>query len=148
MTVPWSHLPFLLLALFVAQCIHEAGHALAAALYVYILGSMRYHLTWYTNRDAVSLHSVGASITAILPSAFVSLSPSLSSSAAAVKLRVIAAGAWHNLVLCFLIWLSYYANLERAWSMVGWKNMSDSGVIVLGVESVSRLSVITDRVPG
>lgn len=31
-TVPFSHMPIMLLALFVAQCVHELGHAVAAAM--------------------------------------------------------------------------------------------------------------------
>ncbi|TEB25033.1 hypothetical protein FA13DRAFT_1796717 [Coprinellus micaceus] len=55
-TVPLSHTPLILTALFLSQLIHELGHALSAAL------------------ESVPLLSVGASFTLMLPAAHVALS--------------------------------------------------------------------------
>ncbi|KAH8109491.1 hypothetical protein DFH11DRAFT_1627687 [Phellopilus nigrolimitatus] len=121
-TVPWSHLPVLLFALFVAQCIHEAGHAAAAAI------------------DSLPLHAIGASITIVLPSAFVSLSPSLKSLPAVSRLRIVAAGAWHNLLLWGLIYLASIAGAGSLWSAIGWSDVQASGLVVLGIEEYSSLA--------
>ncbi|KLO03801.1 hypothetical protein SCHPADRAFT_897533, partial [Schizopora paradoxa] len=120
-TVPWSHLPVLLSALFFAQCIHEAGHAISAGL------------------ENLPLHSVGFSLTLALPSAFVALSPSLNELKHVARLRIIAAGAWHNLVLCAAIYLSSYLSSNTLWTHLGWSDISGVGRVVLDVEADSPL---------
>ncbi|KAI5117126.1 hypothetical protein M0805_007973 [Coniferiporia weirii] len=120
-TVPFSHLSVLLAALFVAQCIHEAGHAYAASI------------------ESLSLHAVGASITLVLPSAFVSLSPSISMLSASAKMRIVAAGAWHNLLLWGALYLATFAGAGRLWRVVGWRDVREMGLVVLGVEEGSPL---------
>lgn len=101
----------------------------------------------FVPRDAVTLHSVGVSLTLVLPSAFVSLSPSLSTYSAPTKLRIIAAGAWHNLVLCAMIWSASFFGAGKLWTRVGWKDVSDIGVVVLRVEPVSNLYLFSLHSP-
>lgn len=90
-----------------------------------------------SSSDGVPLHSVGASLMFILPSAFVSLSPNLNDLSAPKRLRVIASGAWHNLVLCIFLYLGSFILLERAWLMFGYSNISGYGVVVLDYNKVS-----------
>ncbi|KAI0313672.1 hypothetical protein OF83DRAFT_1175456 [Amylostereum chailletii] len=114
LTLPLSDLPVLLLALFGSQLFHEAGHALCAAL------------------DAVPLHTLGASITVILPAAFVGLpTPPLRAAP-----RIAAAGALHNLVLYGLLLLPLGHFL---WPLIGYENVSARGRAVLSVERDSSL---------
>lgn len=120
-TVPWSHLPVLLLALFLAQCIHEAGHAISAGL------------------ENLPLHSVGFSLTLALPSAFVALPPSLHQLKHAARQRIIAAGAWHNLVLWASIYIVSFLSANAFWTTIGWRDISDVGRVVLSVEADSPL---------
>ncbi|THH07642.1 hypothetical protein EW145_g3246 [Phellinidium pouzarii] len=121
-TVPFSHLPVLLIALFVAQCIHEAGHALSAAI------------------ESLPLHAIGASVTLVLPSAFVSLSPSLNTLSSSARLRIIAAGAWHNLFIFCLIYLASVAGAGSFWLAAGWTDIGKTGLVVTGLEEGSQLS--------
>ncbi|KAI0045918.1 hypothetical protein FA95DRAFT_74971 [Auriscalpium vulgare] len=81
-TVPLTHLPLLVLSLFVSQVIHEAGHAICAAV------------------DATPIQSIGASFTLIVPAAFVALPMSgIRSLVPRARARIAAAGSLHNLVL-------------------------------------------------
>ena len=84
--------------------------------------------------DGVPLHSVGASLLVILPSAFVSLSPFLNDMSAPKRLRVIAAGAWHNIILSILL---YLLSFVRVWTIVGYNDVSGHGVVVLDINDVS-----------
>ncbi|KAH9942695.1 hypothetical protein B0H21DRAFT_750382 [Amylocystis lapponica] len=85
-TVPLTHLPLLLCALVISQVLHEAGHALAAVL------------------DSIPLLSAGASLILILPSAFVALpAAEISALPSLPRLRIVAAGAFHNLLLWALL---------------------------------------------
>ncbi|KAL5483502.1 hypothetical protein ACEPAI_8734 [Sanghuangporus weigelae] len=120
-TVPWSHFPLILLALFVSQCFHEAGHAITGAV------------------EGLPVHSVGASLTVILPSAFVVFASPMDTLSTVGRLRVISSGAWHNLVLWALLYFVSLSNIKSTWTIFGWQNVSDLGVVVHGVEESSPL---------
>ncbi|OCB90702.1 hypothetical protein A7U60_g2064 [Sanghuangporus baumii] len=120
-TVPWSHFPLILLALFMSQCFHEAGHAITGAL------------------EGLPVHSVGASLTIILPSAFVAFAAPLDTLSTIGRLRVISSGAWHNLVLWGLLYFVSLSNVKSVWAAFGWQNVSDLGMVILGVEESSPL---------
>ena len=92
-------------------------------------------------RDGVPLHSVGASLMVILPSAFVSLSPVLQELSAIKRMRVISAGAWHNIVLCLIMYLLAFIPGTFFWNLVGYDEISSHGVVVLRIESVSFSSL-------
>lgn len=55
---------------------------------------------------------------------------------AAARLRIIAAGAWHNLLLWGLIYLASISKMSHLWSILGWKDVGNLGVVVLEVEEV------------
>ncbi|KZT06600.1 uncharacterized protein LAESUDRAFT_812593 [Laetiporus sulphureus 93-53] len=133
LTTPFSHAPLLLLALLFAQLVHEAGHALAAAL------------------EPVPLLSAGLSLTLVFPSAFVLLAPfsspsppsgtSLSSEhmtpPPTARLRLTAAGAFHNLVL----WLVLLPALGRTlWGMCGYREVGGWARVVVCVDEDSPLA--------
>ncbi|KIM76861.1 hypothetical protein PILCRDRAFT_825840 [Piloderma croceum F 1598] len=131
-TVPLTHLPLIFISVFVCQIIHEAGHALSAAL------------------EQIPLIATGLSLTLILPSAFVTFPspPNTLSSAgdtqkqkSLARMRLVAAGAWHNLVfwgvLLFFTWACQ--GWSGGWGYVGYKDMSGKGRVVLGFDEDSQL---------
>ncbi|TDL22534.1 hypothetical protein BD410DRAFT_788348 [Rickenella mellea] len=120
-TVPLWHLPIVIITLFVTQIVHEAGHAISAA------------------SDALPLHSLGFSLTIILPSAFTSLSPSISLLPVVARLRIISAGAWHNLIFWSIIYIASLAGVSHVWEFIGWIDVSDRGIVVLSVDQDSPL---------
>ncbi|KAF5381612.1 hypothetical protein D9615_005501 [Tricholomella constricta] len=121
-TVPLADLPIILLAVFLAQIVHELGHAIAAAI------------------ESVPILSAGLSFTFVIPSAFVSFSPAaLDSLAPRARARIIAAGPFHNILLwCVLVSFGYTRLGDVFWS-VGYQDLSTLGRIVVGVESKSPL---------
>ncbi|KAJ3812538.1 hypothetical protein F5876DRAFT_74746 [Lentinula aff. lateritia] len=132
-TVPWAHLPIILIAVCLCQIVHELGHAIAGALY------------------SVPITSLGMSLTLVLPSAFVSFpSGFLSSLDVISRARIIAAGPWHNLVLwVFLAVLGRTADrVERATDVgnilvsLGWEDMSNVGRVVVGLDDDSPLNSV------
>ncbi|EPQ51547.1 hypothetical protein GLOTRDRAFT_140954 [Gloeophyllum trabeum ATCC 11539] len=122
-TVPLSHLSILLVALFWNQIVHEAGHAIAATI------------------ETVDVLSVGASLYVVLPSAFVKLSSSnMELLSPRPRLRIIAAGAFHNLLTWFLLTMLVSSGLGRTlWTLVGYRDVSTYAVGVTGVEDGSDL---------
>ena len=72
----------------------------------------------------------------MIPSAFTSLSPSLKSLKPSARMRIVAAGAWHNLLFYGLIYVLRSGYFDEAWSMFGWEDASDLGKVVLSVDSV------------
>ncbi|KAI0696643.1 hypothetical protein BC835DRAFT_1271635 [Cytidiella melzeri] len=134
-TVPLSHLPVLLVALFLSQVIHELGHAITAAL------------------ESIPLSSVGASLFVIVPSAFVSLPAApVQALPTSSKLRIITSGAFHNLILWALLYsLSSLRLGHLVWTSIGYQDVSHYGRVVVSVDELSPLhehlpirSVITD----
>lgn len=81
--MPLSDGLYYLLAMLLATVVHEAGHALAAL----------------THRCAVD--GMGLAVMLMLPAAFTHVrSSDLELSSRVTRLRVLGAGAWHNVVLC------------------------------------------------
>ncbi|KAI0946862.1 hypothetical protein AcW1_010198 [Taiwanofungus camphoratus] len=122
-TVPLSHLPLLLLALLFSQVIHEAGHALTAAL------------------DALPLLSAGVALTLVFPSAFVALpSAALRALPPPARLRVVSAGALHNLLLYLLLALLASAGAPGAlWRAAGYTDTRAWGRVIARVAQDSPL---------
>ncbi|KAG8736139.1 hypothetical protein FRC12_017757 [Ceratobasidium sp. 428] len=130
-TVPFSHLPVLLAALLFSQIIHEAGHALS------------------TIPENVPIHSVGLGLFVCLPSAFVSLSSvAFEKLPPLPRMRIAAAGAYHNLALWFILailgWSGLGKLLSQGWT--GWgtsfgpyKHVNDLGVSVQSIDPESDL---------
>ncbi|ESK88688.1 membrane-bound transcription factor site-2 protease-like [Moniliophthora roreri MCA 2997] len=126
-TVPFSHLPMIIIAVFTCQLFHEFGHALGGAL------------------ESAPLVSVGASFTVLFPSAFVQFSQRyVETLPPQRKARIISAGPWHNLVL----WLALFAVgrvgvwVERSMSVgrLLYKDVGDVGCVVVGVDGDSPLN--------
>ncbi|KAK0496973.1 hypothetical protein EDD18DRAFT_1073531 [Armillaria luteobubalina] len=123
-TVPFSHITSIFLAIFLSQVVHEVGHAVSGAL------------------ESVPINSVGAALTLVLPSAFVTFPGSYLEALKPVsRARIIAAGPWHNavfwVVLVFLGWLrlSYYGL-----TLFAYGDISGLGRVVLDVESGTALN--------
>lgn len=88
--------------------------------------------------DSLTVHSIGASLTLVIPSAFVALSPiSDSVDQRLPRLRVISAGAWHNLLLWGVLYFATVAGIGHAWTYLGWSDISSRGRAVVGVDAVS-----------
>ncbi|EIW76063.1 hypothetical protein CONPUDRAFT_147066 [Coniophora puteana RWD-64-598 SS2] len=123
LTVPLSHLPLIFLALSIAQIVHEAGHAIAAAIH------------------DVPILSAGMSVTVILPSAFVSLPSSrLEELTPLERLRIIGAGCCHNLAFWATLMLAAWSGVGHVfWSIVGYKDVSSVGRVVVSIEEGSPL---------
>lgn len=102
-------------------------------------------------RSAVPLISVGASINWIIPSAHIGLSPTvLHELHPWAQIRVAAGGAWHNIVLWVVLWLSMWSGaLPYAGKLAAWPLFIDYrlvGRVVLSVDPVShRLSIRNNR---
>lgn len=129
-TVPFFHAPVILVALFVSQVVHELGHAIAAAA------------------DATPLHSVGASLTFIIPSAHVALSNSDGSSLRS-KLRVATAGAWHNLLAWLLLLVLSKVPISGLsyWTLGGYGLYEDVGSLGISVLAVKNDSPLQGHIP-
>ncbi|BEI85852.1 hypothetical protein CcaverHIS002_0601390 [Cutaneotrichosporon cavernicola] len=114
-TTPLSHLPTLVLALVLAQLIHEAGHALAAAL------------------DDVNPSKLQFAIHAVVPSASVVFPSSVDYLPTRARARIATSGPWHNLILwgCLLGlgWLSPFL----------WADYSSYGRVVTSIAPTSGL---------
>ncbi|TBU34171.1 hypothetical protein BD311DRAFT_651235 [Dichomitus squalens] len=122
-TTPLHHLPILLAALSASQIIHEAGHAVAAAL------------------DSVLLRSAGLGFTFILPSAFVSFSAGETESLSPrSRLRLISAGAYHNLLFwLFLSGIAWTNVSHYVWTVLGYQDVSAYGQVVVHIDENSPL---------
>ncbi|KAK0482486.1 hypothetical protein IW261DRAFT_1396585 [Armillaria novae-zelandiae] len=123
-TVPFSHIIPIFLAIFLSQVVHEVGHAVSGAL------------------ESVPINSVGAALSLVIPSAFVTFPGShLETLKPASRARITAAGPWHNavfwVVLIFLGWLrlSYYVL-----TLIAYEDISGLGRVVLDVESGTALN--------
>ncbi|KIL62786.1 hypothetical protein M378DRAFT_25376 [Amanita muscaria Koide BX008] len=118
-TVPLSDLPIIICAVFVSQIIHELGHAIAAAT------------------ENVSIQSIGASLTLIIPSASVAftfdgLSPRSRS-------LIVSAGPFHNLVFWLVLALVARINLTQYFWRFAYQDITDKGRIIINVSHDSAL---------
>lgn len=113
MTAPLSHLPTLALALLLCQLVHEAGHAIAAAL------------------EEVSPSKLLFSVHLVLPSASVAFPSSIDSLPPRAKARIATSGPFFNLLLwCGLFVLGGFSSLL-------WTDATNQGRIVTAVAPVS-----------
>ncbi|KAI6169689.1 hypothetical protein EDD17DRAFT_1748834 [Pisolithus thermaeus] len=122
-TVPLSHLPIIFVALCVCQIVHEVGHAIAAAtLRVPILFS-------------------GFAVTVIFPSFFVAFPViRLERLQAVDRLRVTAAGCFHNLAFWCLLYLATWTKISTLVSEFFFEDVSHMGKVVVGVHPVRGIS--------
>jgi S2P endopeptidase len=108
-------LPTLVLALVLAQLVHEAGHALAAAL------------------DDVAPSKLQFSIHAIIPSASVVFPSSVDYLPTRARARIATSGPWHNLILWGCL-------LGLGWlSPLLWADYSAHGRVVTSIAPVSSM---------
>jgi S2P endopeptidase len=132
---------------FIAQIIHEIGHAICAALCVKFSTVRQRSTNSQDLREVVPILSVGASLFVFLPSAFVRLSSAaIESLSPPAHLRIIAAGPFHNLILWCLLALVGYAGIGRALWSVSYRNVSTMGRVVVSVEPVSSRSESPDNI--
>ena len=94
---------------------------------------------WLGSSESVPLLFSGASFTFIIPSAFVTLSASaLTELTPRRRLRIIAAGPFHNILLwCILLTVKQTGLGSVIWT-VGYRNLGPIGKIVLRVDHVSN----------
>ncbi|KAK7689510.1 hypothetical protein QCA50_007302 [Cerrena zonata] len=122
-TIPTPHFIPLLLMLFLAQSLHEVGHAIAAAV------------------ESIPILSCGASLTVIIPAAFVSLpTQAVQRCSARGRMRITASGPFHNLV----IWstLALWSSLGFGpffWSLAGFEYVGHFGRAVTDISFESPL---------
>ncbi|KAF9219284.1 hypothetical protein BS17DRAFT_717951 [Gyrodon lividus] len=122
MTVPFSHLPLILLALGISQIVHEAGHAITAALH------------------RIPMLSSGVSITFILPSAFVILpSARLENLLPRHRMRVVAGGCFHNFAFLWLLHLAAWSGIGSVLASLLFHDVSALGRIIIGIDHDSPL---------
>lgn len=125
LTLPLSEAPVMLLAGFISIVWHETGHALAASL------------------EGTSVASYGAFIFVVLPGAHVSL-PALDALSPDKRLRIIAAGIWHNVILAglaFALLASGFVGVSSPLlKLAGFSDWNEQGVIVQRVKEASSLS--------
>lgn len=90
------------------------------------------------DRDSIPLISCGASLTVIIPSAFVSFSSSsLASLRPPTRARIIAAGPFHNLVTWALLITAKLIGIGGWIRSMGYIDVSKIGRNVVSVEGVS-----------
>lgn len=120
--LPLSQIWYYLVAVFLAALFHEAGHAVAASI------------------ERIPLHSFGFFVFLMYPGAYVNLdSHTLHLLHPFRQLRVICAGAWHNIVLCVLGYLLLSSlPVTMKW---GYTTMGEvaGGLVVSKVEEASPL---------
>jgi S2P endopeptidase len=108
--VPLTDMFYYVFAILIATAVHEAGHALAAL----------------SNRCVVD--GVGLASFLVLPAAFTDVRrQDLELSTRAVRLRVLGAGAWHNIALCVFVLLLILCMPLLLWPLYG----SGSGMLVV-----------------
>ncbi|KAJ1657695.1 hypothetical protein IWQ61_002951 [Dispira simplex] len=130
-TLPWSHLGYLLGAILACALFHEYGHALAAF------------------RNAVSIQGGGLFLYILWPGAYVDVSQlSLKRRNRWQRLEIICAGVWHNVVLALLMsTLLFSGVLHWCWSTIGlYTRLPLDQVAVVDVRPTSSLN--TRLLPG
>ncbi|PPQ99972.1 hypothetical protein CVT24_009551 [Panaeolus cyanescens] len=123
-TVPMTHFPLLLIAVFVSQVLHEAGHAIAGAI------------------ESLPMTSCGAYLLLFIPAAFVSFSQTgFKNLNASARLRITAAGPFHNLLLWWFLAVFAMTPLPGLLGFfTGYKTLNGEGVVVVGIAETSPLS--------
>jgi S2P endopeptidase len=97
-------------------------------------------------RDSIPLISVGASLFVFLPTTFVKLSSvALNSLLPAGRIRVIAAGSFHNLLLWSLLIVLCKSGIGTLLWSIPYRNISSLGRVVTNVEPVSWIIDYTRR---
>ena len=92
----------------------------------------------YGPREGVPILSVGVSLLIFLPSVFVKLPlAAVETLAPASRLRVVAAGPFHNLIFWCLLVVAGYAGIGAAFWSISYRNLSTIGKVVVNVEPVS-----------
>ncbi|KAJ3573613.1 hypothetical protein NP233_g2329 [Leucocoprinus birnbaumii] len=130
LTVPIAHIPFILVSLFLSQIVHEMGHAISGALY------------------GIPILSSGASLIICIPAAFVAFSTEkLDTLRPAMKAKITAAGPFHNLLFLGVWFLVGWVMRLRdgmvgglVLSVAGYRDVSEFGRVVVGVEETSPLA--------
>lgn len=130
------------MAVLACQIIHEAGHALAASLCVFPL-PLFYLISliqaYYS--EAIPLAVVGLSLSLVFPSAYVSF-PNLATDnlkkQPRQRMRIVAGGAWHNLVLYAICLAVGAAGIGGQWGWVGYEDTKATGRVVLGLDGVAN----------
>ncbi len=91
-----------------------------------------------TYSDSVPLLSVGASLAVLIPSAFVSLSSAaVQNLPPGARLRIISAGAFHNLLFWVLLVVLSGSNVAKAiWGCAGYQYIGGYGRSVVDVSPV------------
>ncbi|OCF35564.1 hypothetical protein I316_02617 [Kwoniella heveanensis BCC8398] len=117
LTMPWSHLPTLVLALVINQLIHEIGHAISAAL------------------DDIQPARFNLSLNTGLPSMMVSFPSTVDDLDPNAKMRLAASGPYHNLLTWGILWLLAASGLGS----VFWSDRSAEGRVVQEVHWLSPL---------
>ncbi|KAF9005409.1 peptidase family M50-domain-containing protein [Cyathus striatus] len=122
-TVPFSHIPAILFAVFYSQVVHEFGHAVAAAV------------------ENMPITSVGVSLTVVVPAAFVGFSNDLFDALPSrARSRITAAGPFHNLGLWFALILIGWSGIGDMFARIaGYKDMHHIGPVVVRVDEGSPL---------
>ncbi|KAF5342755.1 hypothetical protein D9757_014509 [Collybiopsis confluens] len=134
-TVPLSHLPIILIAVLLCQIVHELGHAVAGALQVSLFPQPKLKTTADLPLQLIRSHS---------------LFRFFSSLDTIAKARIIAAGPLHNLVLWILLNLltqtalvvERTSGLGTAIISIGWKDLSQEGRLVVGIDDDSPLNSV------
>ncbi|KAI0700664.1 hypothetical protein C8T65DRAFT_709626 [Cerioporus squamosus] len=128
------HVPLTLIVI-----VHELGHAVAAALYA--PPTLPSSLADSPRSESVSLSAVGLGLTVLLPSAFVAFpAGEVDSLPPRPRLRLISAGAFHNLLFWLALAAFSSARLSSIlWPLLGYSDVSRYGRVVLGVEESSPL---------
>ncbi|WRT69037.1 uncharacterized protein IL334_006020 [Kwoniella shivajii] len=117
LTMPWTHLPTLILALLINQLIHEFGHAISAALD-----------DIQPSRFSLSLHAGIPSMMISFPSTVDNLDPN-------AKMRLATSGPFHNLLTWFSVWLLTFSGIGS----ILWSDRNMDGIIVQDVHWNSPL---------
>ncbi|ORX39122.1 hypothetical protein BD324DRAFT_618578, partial [Kockovaella imperatae] len=116
-TMPFSHLPTLVLVLVTSQLFHELGHALSAYL------------------DGVSPAKLSLNLHYGMPSMMVSFSSSVDRIPTSARIRLASSGPWHNLAIYLLLGI---ASLTGFWKPL-WADVGEKGLVVDSVEPMSAL---------
>ena len=93
-------------------------------------------------RESIPMVEAGVSLTICIPIAFVTFSTAgLKTLVPQARSRIIAAGPFHNLVLwAFLASVTRLGLFNLVSFVSGYRNISDVGQVVIGVDAVSRFS--------